>query len=207
MSDSLQPHGLQHSSFPVHGVAKSQTQLSDWTKTTIQEEMRFKKAKLLSWCHVLPNWWHHDLSLIWPWCFFISLNLLLFMSQFKKKKAYFIRVTSLTGKRFLSSCFGVNLFARGNTVCVDIRRLFRSSVMDHCNTSWRSIYLTHNPENWLEKWWVSLPQWWQQPVQRLMKFCLCPICVCSLESPRVTLPWVSLQPWCPFSSGFSPCQT
>ena len=72
----------------VHGVAKSQTQLSDWTKTTIQEEMRFKKAKLLSWCHVLPNWWHHDLSLIWPWCFFISLNLLLFMSQFKKKKKH-----------------------------------------------------------------------------------------------------------------------
>ena len=60
----------------IHGVAKSQTQLSDWTKTTIQEEMRFKKAKLLSWCHVLPNW-HHDLSLIWPWCFFISLKFII----------------------------------------------------------------------------------------------------------------------------------
>ena len=180
------PKSFPTSQLFAWGGQESRTWLSDWTE--------------LNWT---------DLSLIWPWCFFISLKFIIVYVPVlkKKKKAYFIRIASLTGKRFLSSCFGVNLFARGSTVCVDIRLFFRSSVMDHCNTSWRSIYLTQNPENWLQKWWVSLPQWWQQPVQRLMKFCLCPICFCSLESPRVTLPWVSLQPWYPFFSGFSPCQT
>ena len=66
--ESFRQQGEQTSQSAVHGVTKSQTWLSDWTKTERKSTLNIHWKDWCWSCNTLAIWWEEPTHLQRPWC-------------------------------------------------------------------------------------------------------------------------------------------